>query len=452
MKVLQAIVIGALVVLAVQKLSTVGNQKLQNNKMLVCLLKDLKQETSLIDSECVLDEKGITKNFSSFSIESLEQRRLLFNNPQELASQEGIDLCHIQLPQPWNDPSLRDDPRAQQITYYKVLANRQYGMKVSGFDQCAQFLPSSTYLHLISKGYTWLADDRFSPLTKEIAYQADRGWTRPYWRALNALEQGDDYLKSGNFDLATIAFLRSLESLSQEDFNNKDYYSSLAYRGLAETAEKNGNLQESIEYYQLAIKASTQLSSELTPAYVKVLIEDDRNEATSRLISFITNNDLDTPEYIFNVTLALVELSELDSADKLLEFFKLPDSPYWLAANGAVSRSKGQFATASSFFRNAVELSSNIDPSMVANWAARLAVTYILQGDLVNGIEAQKLVTSLRPDSPYYWHDLALFYQLNNQFDLALEAINKALELAPENDEFLNLRNQIVNHEVNLPL
>ena len=190
----------------------------------------------------------------------------------------------------------------------------------------------------------------------------------------------------------------------------------------------------------------------MTPAYVKVLIEDDRNEATSRLISFITNNNLDTPEYIFTVTLALIELSELDGADKLLEFYKLPDSPYWLAANGAVSRSKGQFATASSFFRNAViSMRSNIDPSMVANWAARLAVTYILQGDLVNGIEAQKLVTSLRPDSPYYWHDLALFYQLDNQFDLALEAINKAIELAPENDEFLNLKIQIVNHDVNLP-
>lgn len=449
MKNYRGLILGVILVLVGYFLATRFPAYLYKNQVLVCLLKEINQDPTLKDSSCLINAK--TKALQSLTVDSIDHRHVLLNAPGELANDVDKDFCLSQLPQPWNNLASREDPRARQISYYTVLASLQQGVEVSGLEKCANYLPSSTYLDYLSYNDVALADGELSTLTREIAYQADHGWRNPLTRALNALKLGDEYLKSGEFDLASIAFRRVLESLSRIEQKDKLFYTSLAYRGLGAAAEQNEQFFESAEYYELGIIASSKTNHLLIPAYVRVLFADDHENPLLRMTAFIEDNQLGTPGFVFEVISTLAELSEIDSANKLLSLYRFPKSSHWLAANGIVARAQGDLSSAGSYFERAIESGETVDPSMKAGWATRLAATRVMHGDLMGGVEAQKLAISLTPERPNYWHDLSWFYQMDNQYGLALEAINRAIELSPDNNTFHDRKMQIIRQKTELP-
>lgn len=408
-----------------------------NNLVLACGLKSMGQGQVLTESTCRYTEELDDFEDASNSLNVMKTYQMLQENPSDLADlcyQEG---CNCSLP-------LAQDPRTRQINFFLMLAVAKTGGDYQDIGTCPEHFPTSSYLHLVSKGHTPYANDELAPIISEMAYLINDGWTRPLWAALNATDQAERYQAQGMQEEAKAAYERAIENLTLENGDYVPSYQATAYRGLANTMLADEDFALAVANFEKSILVYPVVAKESLPNYIKAL-QGSNVQMANHLQSFMSQNNLLSAEFVFNVVVALARIEKTDAAKLLLEMNDSLDSSYWLAANGAVSRAENHFPESETFFEQAISNSSEIDSSIVADWAVRLAIVRILQDDMEGGIESQELAVKLAPDKPYYWYDLATFYLAQSKKELAQNAIDQAVKLNPENEDFTALKERIQN-------
>jgi tetratricopeptide (TPR) repeat protein len=410
----------------------------ERNLSLICESNQLGQDQQITQSICTKKDGESTPHTESSTLAMLDTYHLLQENPEELAAQCDGNICDCVLPLQQDTT----DAHTRQINVFLAVAIAKTGKDIQDISYCAEQFSTSSYLHTISIRNTSYIDAELRPIFNEVAYVLNNEWTRPLHTALNAIDQAERYQAAGQLTEAEVAYERAISNLSLESKSYIPPYQALAHRQLADLLLSEKQFSSAQAHYEQSISALPTSAKESLAGYVTALQGGD-GEIANHLYAFLSQQEIATPDIMFNTVVALTQISETTAAKQLLEMNDISTSAYGQAAQGVIARSENNFAEAEQFFEDALSNHSTIDAHMAASWAARLAVVRILQNDWEKGIEAQLLAVELSPDNPYYKHDLASFYLEQSERELALQAINEAITYLPDNAEFITLRQKI---------
>lgn len=364
------------------------------------------------------------------------------SDPQRVA--RCASLCECDPPAPWDAQGDRADPRQRLITAYLVFAYFDRYQQAPDLTVCRDYLLSSTYFYHADaparaggegEGVTAVSD----ALNQEIAYLVDQGWLHARWRGVNALRQGLVYQRDERFDLARAAYARALEALPDSDHRQKERFVANAYRGLAEIAAAEHDLDDALAYYEQSLRTNPHEGAETLGAYIRLLYAHPEVGGNGRLQTLL--NDLDHAPLLVSAVQELAAIPDLDAAEELLKSFQKPNerNAYIIIAEALIAATQQDFGKAEYLYQDAISLQAEIDPAVAAQWSTQLATLRGRQRDWLGAIDALKVAVTLMPERHSYWYKLAQFYHEISDTENALQAINHAIQLAPNNMRYKEL-------------
>jgi tetratricopeptide (TPR) repeat protein len=421
-------------------------EPLRHNSHLLCPLKQYLADNVRESWQCYGATEWDDLARQSLTLAALHaqlQYKLDQSDAQRVA--RCASLCECEPPAPWHARADRADPRNQLITYYQILAYFDRLQQLPDLSACQRYLLSSTYFYhaeapLRVSGVPETETAVLAALNQELAYLVDQGWLHARWRGVNALRQGLVYQENEQLDLARAAYARALEALPESDHRQKERFVANAYRGLAEIAAAENDLDGALAYYEQSLRTNPHEGAATLGAYIRLLYARPEVEGNGRLQALL--HELDHDPLLVSAVQEMTALPDIPAAQKLLAPFLAarPNSAHVMAAAALLAVAQQDLGRAEQLYENAIALQAAVDPATAAQWATQLAGLRRRQKDWLGGIEAQKLAVTLAPTQHGHWYKLALFYAEQDAFESALAAIDQALAIAPDNAHYLDFR------------
>jgi tetratricopeptide (TPR) repeat protein len=341
---------------------------------------------------------------------------------------------------------INDTYYQSRLAYVTFMSNTVEANSPQTF-LCPDKLPPSQYIFTRSLGYLEIGQQDLFEVATAAAYDLDRIWERPLWRATNAQYMAGIYASHLDWDKSFRAYERAIESFNAEPALDPVYLAR-TYSLMASTAQLAGQDFQSLSYYEDSIRSYPQVPQSLIQEYATVvwrLLEQDIPSVAERILTLTANKQTDYI-FLYQLATALVDASSsnIEAVKEIIANLEttLPIS-YFEAVQGAVARQETDFSTAQKLFESALARGDIEDVNLQADILSRLAIVYILDTQFVPGIEAQEKVVSLKPDSSLAWYQLALYYEGASQINSAREAIAQAIILHPENEIYLSFAQQL---------
>jgi tetratricopeptide (TPR) repeat protein len=307
---------------------------------------------------------------------------------------------------------------------------------------CPEKLPSSQYIYTQAQIYLEAQQQELFEAAIVLAYDLDRIWERPLWRALNAQQMAEIHAAHLNWDKSLQAYERTIASFQAEP-NLSPVYQAKAYGLMASAAQQAGRNSQALGYYENSIQLYPQAPLSIIQEYAAAIWQSpvvDTTGMTERVLVLAANKQGDY-KFLYQLATALVDSNsaDIEAAKGIVSNLEtlLPAS-YFEVVQGTVARQESDFSTAQELFESALARGEIEDIDLQEEILSRLAIVYILDSQFGPGIKMQEQVVGFRPESSQAWHQLALFYERAGRINDAHEAIAQALMLQPDNETYLS--------------
>jgi tetratricopeptide (TPR) repeat protein len=420
-------------------------EPLRHNSHLLCPLKQYLADNVRESWQCYSATEWDDLARQSLTLAALHaqlQYKLDQSDAQRVA--RCASLCECEPPAPWHARADRADPRNQLITYYQILAYFDRLQQLPDLSACQRYLLSSTYFYhaeapLRVSGAPETETAVLAALNQELAYLVDQGWLHTRWRGVNALRQGLVYQENEQLDSARAAYARALEALPESDHRQKERFVANAYRGLAEIAAAENDLDGALAYYEQSLRTNPHEGAATLGAYIRLLYAHPEVEGNGRLQALL--HELDHDPLLVSAVQEMTAIPDLAAAEELLKSFQKPNerNAYIIIAEALIAATQQDFGKAEYLYQDAISLQAEIDPAVAAQWSTQLATLRGRQRDWLGAIDALKVAVTLMPERHSYWYKLAQFYHEISDTENALQAINHAIQLAPNNMRYKEL-------------
>lgn len=312
---------------------------------------------------------------------------------------EALDADNYEEAEQWFLRELNDHPDNGYAYLYLSAINRakdQYGSALNAAEMAIKKIPKKDK-EWHAAGYLCRAN-LYAEMGDTLKALADLEQTLKIDpERTKALEdRGEIYFEQGKYDLSDADFRRLIEIKPG---------GVMGYMGVGRNALRQGNLDEAIAQFTQAIKMEPKY--DLGYAFrAEAYIEKKMwNEATDDLVKALDISGNQKAFYLMKDDLPDEALSLMNVKLKI-QMAKQPSSDYWPFSVGIMSQKKKDYKEAISYYEKAFSI--NGDP-IVLDYLAKCAM------------EAE-------------WYEKALDY------------VNRAMDLNPEDPDFLWLRARILEH------
>lgn len=222
------------------------------------------------------------------------------------------------------------------------------------------------------------------------------------------------------------------------------YFDSLEFLKIHEFYSQNDRMNEAEAVMKKAFELYND-NSEIVLTYAETLLELDKIEEAYEVLS--NHKVIDTEMIHLLRGEILLQKNKPEEAEK--EFFKsLKEQNYDLEAfldiitsyTKTVYTSKAEKFVVLLYQKHAVDKIINEDKDL----RETLSNYYMLTKQNEKILELAKLETELNPYHSDAWGELAVAYLLDDEYEKAIDAIDFALAIEPDNNELQNLRFSIV--------
>lgn len=392
-----------------------------DNAVLVCLAPEIMTTWEPTLMPCIASD---TEARLPLSLTVLLQERGVQNG----LGKEFSDYCEFDLGLPY---------QTQRLAYGLVLEERLNEGVWPDLTRCPERLPTSQYM--FAQTQVEQATERPERLVAnlELAYLLDRGWSRAFWRAVNAKDLGQIYSEQSRWLEAIAAYERALASYLSEPMLSPNYKAEI-YWSLANLYGKESEIEKATEAWLNSLLFYETLPAAFINDLAVFLVDVPQSEAQLNEISTAVAERNDPALAFRLVTVVLRQENQpAELGQQLVNAFQ-PVTPqgYVWAMQGAIARQQQEFGDAQEAFQKAITSGDINDDLVLAELYARLAVVFILDGQWGAGIDAQETAVSLNPQNANAWYDLATFYQQHGDLAQAYTAVQEALSLQPTNATF----------------
>lgn len=403
----------------------------RNNKGMVCLLPDALTPGQSLSIEICFS--GTISHLPRIVAPLLAERNLQLGiaiAPNQNACQDILADAYY-------------DKRLSYTQFVSQALETEFKETIS----CPEKLPSSQYIFTQAQIY-WEAEQwGLYEIATTLAYEHDKTWQRPLWRAVNAQQMGEINASKFDWEGAIQAFQRAIESYQKEPALDP-VYQARVYGLMASVANQSGQDVQALAYYENSFQLYPQVPSSLIQEYVAVLWRSSalNNIAlVDRVLALAANKKTDH-KFLYQFATALIDASSSNvevSKGIVSNLETILPRGYFEVIQGVIARQEGNFPIAQQLFESALASGEIEDVNLQAEIWSRLAIVYFLDDRFAGSIEAQEKAVSLRPDSSSAWYQLALFYEKVGQMANARSAIAEALSLQPDNEAYLRFLEQL---------
>ncbi|MCA9884564.1 MAG: tetratricopeptide repeat protein [Anaerolineae bacterium] len=330
-----------------------------------------------------------------------------------------------------------DDFFEQRLAYTRMISSAVQMGYLPELVGCSH-LPSSQYILGQARIYEANEQQVVFAMAIMAAYELDTIWSRPLWRGINAQQVGELHANNQNWTDAFQAYQRALDSFQSEP-NLDPTYLARSYQLMGQSMVNLGNDAEALSLYQQSIYLFPVVPQSLIDAFVDTFWQFDQPSVES--VYELTQEKRPDSRFLFQLFSALIENEKAESVTVqtlLLEAKTMLPAAEFQVVLGMLARQERDFPRAQAFFESALETGSITHADTLADIYTRLAIIYVLDQQLDQGINAQRQVLVIKPENARAWYQLANYLEADNRLDEAREAMEQALRLQPDNVEFLS--------------
>ena len=426
----------------------VNNKPIRTNLYLSCIVQHRMKNFDLTD-ECYPDSSELT-NSENKTVALIDAAMRLDDLASESQSQIGPSEWEIDIDSCIETADQLDNPQESLIQFYELIIDAHLtGDYLIKYVDCSLGLPPSFYINDVAKNEDIVGFPiEFRDAGLLIAYESNSGWIFPYQLIRNASDVGQLFVEKGEYKQSEEAFTRALNEIRKDDTRNFEIDEAVLLASLGEIAEVGDRETIANEFYAESLATMPENNRKAVYGYTRTISSLDENEDIEAILDKLGSLLNEHPNLIYE----FAAVFESNDQDDLLRNIVVRDQRidrhdcgYDHAAMGIYSKSIGDLGGAETYFSQILsEIENNECQSLfLSEIAARLAIVQILQQEWDDAIKSQELAVTYAPNRAYFWYDLSTYYVHQGRFRDALEAVDFALALEPNVEDFIALKSEL---------